>query len=148
MAQGTQTIRTTRSLMTTRRRPGWVTFAAVITFVVAFFYALSALVEFSNSNWFVTTTYGTYSLFSAHFFWWGVIDACIAALSIVAAVSMLRGGFFGLFMGLAGAGLSMLRWMFYIPSDPWLAVSIIVIDALVIYGLCTSVDYFTETPAQ
>jgi hypothetical protein len=125
-----------------QHRPGWVTFAAVISFLSALSYGLVSLIEFSNSTWFVTTVGGTYSLFSAHYFWWGVIDAGIAALAIAAGVSILRGGPFGFVMGYVGAAVSALRWMFYIPSDPWLALTIIALDILVMYALATSASYF------
>ena len=32
----------------------------------------------------------------------------------------------------------MVRWMFYIPATPWLALTIITLDMLVIVGLCLS----------
>lgn len=128
----------------TDRRPGWVTFAAVMTFTVAVWYALVSLTEFANSTWFVTVAGHQYSLFSSHFFWWALFDAGIAALAVIAGLSLLRGGLFGLFMGFAGAGISMIRWMFYIPAAPWLALTIIAIDILIIVGLSISLDWFEE----
>ena len=52
----------------------------------------------------------------------------IAVIALVAGISMLRGGSFGLIMGFVGAGISMLRWMFYIPVAPWLSLAVIAID--------------------
>jgi hypothetical protein len=129
----------------TPRRPGLVTFAAVITFISALSYGLISLIEFSNSTWFVTTAYGTYSLFSSHYLWWGIFDAAIAILAIVAGVSILRGGVFGFMMGFIGASFSAIRWLFYIPSDPWLALTFIALDGLVIYALASSIDYFSDS---
>ena len=77
----------------TARRPGWVTFAAVMTFVAAVSYALVSLTEFANSTWFVTVHGETYNLFSSHFFWWGLFDAGIAVIALAAGVSLLRGGY-------------------------------------------------------
>jgi len=129
------------------RRPGWVTFAAVMTFIAAFWYGLISLMEFANSTWFITVSGHTYSLFSSHLFWWAMFDAGIAILAIAAAVSLLRGGFFGLTMGLLGAAVSMLRWMFFIPAAPWLALTIILLDILVVVGLCLSFDWFDQANA-
>jgi hypothetical protein len=131
--------------VTTGRRPGWVTFAAVMTFVAAVDYAFVALTEFANSHWFVTVNGATYSMFHAHFFWWGIFDTAIAVLAVAAGVSMLRGGYFGLVMGFLGAGFSLLRWMFYIPATPWLALTIIGLDVLVILGLCLSLEWFEQS---
>ena len=126
----------------TARRPGWVTFAAVMTFIAAFWYALIALMEFANSTWFVTVAGQSYNLFNSHFFWWGMFDAAIAVLAVAAAASLLRGGYFGLTMGFVGAGVSMLRWLFYIPVAPWMALTIIALDILIVMGLCLSIDWF------
>jgi hypothetical protein len=131
------------------RRPGWVTFAAVVTFVVGIVYGLIALTEFANSYWFYDNSIThVYDLASSHLLWWGIFDSILCAITIAAGISILRGGFFGFTLGLMGAGFSFLRWLFYIPATPWLAISILVINALVIYGLTASADYFEEASSQ
>jgi hypothetical protein len=122
-----------------------VTYAAVVTFFVAIVYALLALVEFSNHVWIVTNGSANYDLFGSNYFWWGIFDAAIAVVAFFAAWSILRGGVFGFMMGLFGAGASLVRWLFYIPATPWLAITIIGIDLLVLYGLCTEANYFSGT---
>lgn len=126
------------------RRPGWTTFAAVITFVVAGIHALISLTEFANSTWFFHTPYQTYNLWNSHMFWWGVFDVAIAVIALVAGLSLLGGGVFGLVTGLCGAAFGALRWLYYIPASPVLAVVIIAIDIMVIYALCRSVDFLTQ----
>jgi hypothetical protein len=113
-----------------------------MSFVSAASYGLVALTEFANSTWFVTTPTGTYSLFSSHFLWWGIIDAAIAVAAVVGGVSILRGGILGMVLGFAGATFSGIRWFFYIPSSPWLSVTIIALDILVVYALASNADYF------
>ena len=44
-------------------------------------------------------------------------------------------------MGYAFAALGVIRWLFYIPVSPVLAVVIIVLDVLIIYGLARHSDY-------
>jgi hypothetical protein len=128
------------------RRPGLVTFAAVVTFIVGALYVLLAITEFSNSYWFYNNTHlDIYDLASSHLLWWGIFDAALAVITISAGVSILRGGIFGLMLGIWGSAFSFLRWMFYIPHDPWLALTICAINALVLYGLCTSADFFAES---
>jgi hypothetical protein len=102
-------------------------------------------VEFSNHVWFVTSVFANYNLFSSNYLWWGIFDVAIAVIAFLAALSILRGGAFGFMMGLFGAGFSLVRWMFYIPATPWLAITIVVINILVIYGLCSGMEYFTGT---
>jgi hypothetical protein len=122
-----------------------VVFAAVVTFASAVSYALWALTEFSNSTWVVTTVNGyTYNLFHSHYLWWGIFDLTIAVIAVIAGVSMLRGGAFGLIMGFTGASISLVRWLFYIPVAPWLSLTVIAIDIGVIWALCSAIDWFTE----
>jgi hypothetical protein len=135
-----------RSTLMQPRRPGLVTFAAVIMFVFAFFFLLVALTEFSNSYWIYNNHVAdVYNLAASHLLWWGIFDIILAAAMAIAGVSLLRGGVYGLLMGLFTASISALRWFFYIPHDPWLAVTVVALDALVIYGLCTSMDFFGES---
>ena len=48
--------------------------------------------------------------------------------------------------GFVFADLSIIRWLFYITVSPLLAIVIIVIDGLVIYGLAKHADYFQGSP--
>src|SRR6516225_1930266 len=98
------------------KRPGWVAFAAVISITVGVFYILASLGEFSDSHFIVQTSYGSYNLWHHHLFWWGVWDMTIGIIAVIAGFSIWRGGAFGLFVGLTGAGFGALRWLFYIPA--------------------------------
>ena len=59
----------------------------------------------------------------------------IGAMALYAGFSLLRGGAFGLLAGLIFAMLGVIRWLFYIPVSPVLAVVIIALDILIIFGL-------------
>jgi hypothetical protein len=137
---------TARSSYTLPRRPGLVTFAAVLMFVFAFFFVLVALTEFSNSYWIYNNTAGhVYDLAGSHLLWWGIFDLILAGAVVIAGLSILRGGIYGLMVGIFAASLSALRWFFYIPEDPWLSVAIVALNVLAIYGLCSSTDFFSES---
>jgi hypothetical protein len=123
------------------RRPGMVTFAAVMMFVVAGFEALLAITEFAGTGWWVTATG---DLVYANFVFWGIIDSIIAIIALYAGIDLLRGGDFGLVMGYLFAGLGALRWLFYIPITPVLAVVVIALCVMVIYGLAKHSDYFQD----
>ena len=83
------------------RRPGMVTFAAVIMFMVAGFEALSALLAFAGTGWWVTDAG---NLVYANFVLWGILDLIIALIALYAGIDLLRGGTFGLAMGYLFAG--------------------------------------------
>ena len=121
------------------RRPGVLTFAAIMMFVVAGFSALLAITEFAGTGWWVTASG---DLVYANFVFWAIVDAAIAVVALYAGADILRGGGFGLTMGYAFAGVGLVRWLFYIPVAPVLAVVIVALCALVIYGLARHSDYF------
>src|SRR5215208_7177869 len=114
------------------RRPGLLTFAAVMMFVVAGFEALSALLAFAGTGWWVTEAG---NLVYANFVFYGILDTIIALIALYAGISLLRGGAFGLVMGYLFAVMAAIRWFFVIPAAPVVAVMVIALCVMVIYGL-------------
>ena len=123
-------------------RPGVFTFAAVIMFVVAGVEALSALLNFAGTGWWVTDTG---NLVYANFVFWGVIDLIIALIALYAGIDLLRGGAFGLVMAYLFAVVTAIRWFFVIPAAPVVAVVVIALCVMVIYGLANHPDYSEST---
>jgi len=119
-----------------------LTFAAVVMFVVAGFEALSALLAFAGTGWWVTSEG---DLVYASFVFWGIIDAIIAIIALYAGIDILRGGTYGLFVGYLFAIVGAIRWLFAIPAAPVLAVVIVALCVMVIYGLAKYSDYFEES---
>ena len=119
-------------------RPGVFTFAAVIMFVVAGLEALSALLNFAGTGWWVTDTG---NLVYANFVFWGIVDLIVALIALYAGIDLLRGGDFGVVMGYLFAGVTAVRWFFVIPAAPVVAVVVIALCVMVIYGLATHSDY-------
>src|SRR5215203_6109434 len=131
-----------RSGATVTRRPGMVTFAAVMMFLVAGFEALSALLAFAGTGWWVTDAG---NLVYANFVLWGILDLIIALIAVYAGIDLLRGGTFGLVMGYLFAGLGAIRWLFVIPAAPVLAVVVIALCVMVIYGLAKYSEQLEST---
>lgn len=123
------------------RRPGILTFAAVMMFVVAGFSALMAITEFAGTGWWVTASG---DLVYANLIFWAVVDTIITAIALYAGADLLRGGAFGMVMGYVFAGVGLIRWLFFIPVAPVLAVAVVVLCAMVIYGLASHSDYFHQ----
>ena len=124
------------------QRPGLVTFAAIMMFLLAGFQIVYALTEFAAAVWVAVNVEGT----SGGPLWlWGLIDLAFAGCAFYAGYDLLRGGTFGQMFGLIIAGLSALRWFFYIPAAPWVSVVVIAVDILIIYGLVAHSEYFRRT---
>ena len=66
---------------------------------------------------------------------WGWIAIILGALGIAAAFSVIRGGTFGIWFGILAASVQMIVQLFWIPIVPFWALTIIVLDVLVIYNL-------------
>jgi hypothetical protein len=126
----------------THRRPGMLTFAAIMMFVVAGLEALSALLAFAGTGWWVTEAG---NLVYANFVFWGILDAIIALIALYAGIDILRGGTYGLIVGYVFAIIGAVRWLFVIPAAPVLAVVIVALCVMVIYGLAKYSDYFEES---
>ena len=122
-----------------RQRPGLVTFAAIMMFLLAGFQVMYAILEFAHAAWVAVNVAGT---FGGPLWLWGIIDAVFAAVAFYAGTDLLRGGQFGRTFGLIIASLSTIRWFFYIPAAPWTAVVVIVVNILIIYGLVAHSEYF------
>ncbi len=120
-------------------RPGLVTFAGVMLFILGGFQLTWAIVEFANAAWLAGTVYGT---FNGYLWLWGILDLLFAAILFYAGYDILRGGTFGQVFGVLIAGLSAIRWFFYLPAAPWVGLAVIALDILIIYGLVAHVDYF------
>lgn len=122
---------------TVTHRPGMVTFAAVLMFVVAGLEALSALLAFAGTGWWVTEAG---NLVYANFVIWGILDTIIALIALYAGIDLLRGGAFGVGIGYLFAVVAAIRWLFVIPAAPVLAVVVIALCVMVIYGLAKYSD--------
>ena len=117
---------------TATRRPGMVTFAAVLMFIVAGLEALGAFFSFAGTGWWVTSSG---DLVYTNFVFWGVLDLIIALIALYAGIDLLRGGTFGLVAGYCFAVFGAVRWLFVVPAAPVLAVVVVALCVMVIYAL-------------
>jgi hypothetical protein len=124
----------------TMRRPDLVTFAAIMMFTLGGFHVLLAISEFANSTWVLSRL--DVELLIPSLILWGFIDLIIGLIAVYAGRSIIIGGTFGWIMGQIFATVGMVRWLFYIPVAPVLAIAIIALDLLIIYGLVKNSDYF------
>jgi hypothetical protein len=131
------------------RRPGLVTFAADMLFLAGAFSVVWAIGTFAQPEWLrnVYDAYG-FGTLSSTAWAWGILDLLVGAIAIFAGFSVLRGGAFGQVMGLSIAGLSAIRWFFFLPVVPWVAITILAIDVLVVYGLVVHSEYFDTVRLQ
>ena len=121
------------------RRPGLVTFAAIMMFLVGGFELAWALTELGNATWFSDTVYGT---FGGYLWLWAILDILFALCAFYAGYDILRGGAFGMAFAIIVTGFNAVRWFFLLPVAPLAAVIILLLDALILYGLLGNAAYF------
>jgi hypothetical protein len=120
-------------------RPGLVTFAAIMMFILAGFQLVWAIVEFANAAWLSSVTYGN---FNGYLWLWAILDLLVAAAAFYAGYDILRGGTFGRVFGVVVAGISAIRWFFYLPAAPWIGIVMIAVDIIIIYALVSHSEFF------
>ena len=111
---------------------GMTVFSVVLLLVLALFNGLDGIAGIARSRVFVD---------GAHYvFWdlraWGWVILAIAVLQLAAALSVIGGGVWGRWFGIAMLGLNAFAQMFFVPSYPFWSLTIIAIDIVAIYGLC------------
>ena len=121
------------------RRSGWVTFAAVVLFAVGFLRIISGISYFKNSIAINNLTHGA---FHSDLWAWGVWDICVAALGVLAGLSLLGGvGFltpsFGRAVAYVWGILVIVQGFMLIGQARWYSAGMIALAALVIYGLAS-----------
>jgi hypothetical protein len=122
------------------RRPGWITFSAVIMFAVGFIRIISAINYFRHGiqiNNLADTAFGN------QLWVWGIWDLCLSALAFLAGLSLLAGGRFGRILGYIWAIWIIVQSFMIISVVPWFAAVMIALAALVIYGLATTPEETT-----
>jgi hypothetical protein len=112
-------------------RTGWVTFAGIVLLVGAtanLFWGLAALdkASFLDANGLL---YGS-SLETA-----GWVALGWSALLVIGGIALLARASWGPVLGIVLASISCVFWLFAMPALPMMALTIILIDVFVIYGL-------------
>ena len=120
------------------RRPGWLTFAAIIMFAVCFTRTISGINYLAGGSQIADLTN---SVFGDHLKVWGIWDLCLAALALFAGLSLLVGGGFGRVLGYIWAIWVIVQSFLIIGAAPWFAFAMIALATFVIYGLSASSDW-------
>jgi hypothetical protein len=130
-------------VMTGLRRPGWLTFAAVVMFSVAGLRLISGIAYLADSNKVNDLSSG---LFGDNIFWWGLWDLGIAALALFAGYSLLSGNMFGRVIGYVWAIVVIIQSFLILSYAPWYGFAAMLLAILVIFALSSTSDY-REGPA-
>ncbi|MFL5818514.1 MAG: hypothetical protein ACJ76L_13050 [Conexibacter sp.] len=115
------------------QRSGWLLFAGIMIFIAGVLNTIYGIGAISDSKFFVEDTKYIISSLNT----WGWITLIVGVLQLVAAVSIWRGGAFGMVIGMGVAMISAIVALLSIASYPLLSLAIFAVDVLIIYGLAT-----------
>jgi hypothetical protein len=126
------------------RRPGWLTFAAVLLISVGCLRVLSAIYYFADSARVNNLTAGA---FGDNLFLWGLWDLAIAALALSGGYSLLSGNTFGRVIGYAWGVLVIVQSFMILEDAPWFGFASLLVATLVLMAISTTSDW-RETPSS
>lgn len=111
---------------------GWVAFAAVMLMIGGFLQLMTGVIALFNDNWVVWGQEGALFVDLTGWAWahvlWGL-------LVILAGVLLMKGSMVGRIIGVIAATISLIINFLFIPVYPFWAITIVVIDALIIWAI-------------
>ncbi len=111
---------------------GWVVFAGVMMILLGCFNAIEGLGALLNGNWLAANTTRSIRVDYAAWGWTWLLFGCIVA---AAGFGVLRGKPWARVVGVIVAALNAVAQLVFIPAYPFWALSIMVVDIIVIWGL-------------
>jgi uncharacterized membrane protein (DUF2068 family) len=111
---------------------GWILFAWFMLLIAGVMNVIDGIAALGSKEFFKTHAAVT---LANNLHTWGWIVLIWGVLQIAASVSIWRAAAFGRWFGILAAGVNIFIQMLFLPTYPVFALSIMVIDVLVIYGL-------------
>jgi hypothetical protein len=134
MTSGTTTsVRGTGSRHSAGSGYGLILFASILLLVIGCFNLIYGIAAIANSHVFVANAHFVF----ANLRTWGWITLIIGALQLIATVGVLAGNQLARWFAVAVVGLSAIDQMFFIPAYPFWSLTIIAMDVVALWGLCT-----------
>src|SRR4051812_49344219 len=127
--------------MTGLRRPGWLTFAAVVMISVGFLRLITAISYFADSNKVNDLSHG---VFGDQIWLWGLWDLAIAALAIWGGYSLLGGNTFGRVIGYIWAGAVLVQSFLILAWSPWYGFAAMLLSIAVMFAISATSDWREE----
>jgi hypothetical protein len=108
---------------------GWYPFAGIMLILVGTFNAIDGIAAIANSSYLV------HSLLFANMHAWGWFFLIWGVLQVFAGFALFTGATWAILVGIATAFVNIIAQLSWARTYPVWAVSAMVVDALVIYGL-------------
>lgn len=123
------------------KRPGIISFSGFMLILMGFFELVIAIELFREASWAKDMSGG---ILGDQLVIWGVIDLVVGLVALYAGYSIFKGTNFGRWAGVIIASISAIRWFWMVPFEPFMGLTIIFIDILIIYGLMQHPEWFDQ----
>lgn len=123
------------------RSSGWVTFAAVMLLIGGTLAILEGVTAIAKDDVLVVTPNYAYK---ADLTTWGWLHLALGIALVLAGAALFKGALWARMVAVVVAGFSMIANFMWLPHYPLWSLTIIAIDALVIWAVCTSGSRHSE----
>ncbi len=113
------------------RGQGLVTFAGVMIMIAAVLNILYGIAAIDKANFFVHNARYVFGSLNT----WGWFLVALGVVQVFAALAIWRGVSWGRWFGVGCASVNAILQMLWIPAYPVLAITILTLDIIAIYGL-------------
>lgn len=124
---------------------GWLVFGAIMLIFAGLLALGQGISAIRNDQVFVVTQ--NYA-FAFDLTGWGWVHAIVGAVAVIAGVALFTGAMWARVTGVVLAGLSLIANFLWLPYYPVWAVTLIILDALVIWALCAGPGTAERSQAQ
>ena len=111
---------------------GWIVFAAIMMIIGGSLNALSGFIAIVNDDWVVWTN-STAVLVDLSVWGWALL--IVGLLVLLSGIGVLSGNVLARTVGVIAVSLNLVVNFFFVPVYPFWALTVITIDALVIWAL-------------
>ena len=122
------------------RRSGWITFAGLMAVLAGGYNALSGIAALSDDETIASQAHEV--LYGIDLTAWGWFWLLVGIAQILTGVLIFQRNTWGLWLGVAFAGVSAMLTVIVMFVFPLWAIAVLTIDFLVLFGLLTQSDEF------
>ena len=124
---------------------GRALFAAVLLMIGGVLNIVYGIAAIGNSKFFVHDTHYVFASLKT----WGWISLVLGILEIVASLSLMRGGTFGRYFGIAAGSLAAIGALLEIPAYPFWSLAVFGLSLWIVFGLTVadSEERWEQLPA-
>jgi hypothetical protein len=111
---------------------GWISFAGVVMVIAGALNLFYGIIAAVNDEWVVWTNRTAVYLDVSE---WGWVHIILGAIVLLSGIGVFSGNILARTVGVIVAGISLIANFFFIPVYPLWAITVIVLDLLVIWAL-------------